>query len=478
MEHMRRVEIAGAIANVLRREQRENLLYVGIQGSTSRNEDRLNSDLDVISVFRDKHKLPVKDFWVSHQMEGISLGIGLLSLQDIDVALSTPNGKWPYFAYKVIKNTPVYFALDIRGVYAAKIALMPQHLFIEGATIEYLEASSGLGKIKSNAETNDLAMVRSAALMTFCRRLDNVVALINRDFLEGDYGYRNLQTITRFNKSPDQYVELSERLWLSNNINEIVAVAEELWKRVVAFAKENGLDVKELRSLENIFMEPNGADQIIRPITIVPISVSHGSHIDTTKMTYDKLATWWGINLNETLPLQRQFMELRQLVPRGTVLDAGCGTGRDTTNFINHGYDAIGADFSDGMLEEARRRHPTVPFVRMDLRSLTFKENTFDAVWSCGSMHHIPKSSADTVLSGFNRVLKVGGVLFVTVVEGHGERIVKEGPGHEKSFAYYTEQELKNVIVRNGFEVIDCYVEKFKDGKKYSYINIFARSRR
>src|SRR5688572_20877674 len=55
------------------------------------------------------------------------------------------------------------------------------------------------------------------------------------------------------------------------------------------------------------------------------------------------------------------------LEPGALVLDAGCGSGRDTAALRARGIQALGIDRSSGMLSEARRRHPACDFVCGDL---------------------------------------------------------------------------------------------------------------
>jgi hypothetical protein len=125
---------------------------------------------------------------------------------------------------------------------------MSQELFISGSRIEYSEAFSGLGKIRRNYEENDIAKVRSSALITYGRRLDNAIALINRGFLEGDYGFKNLELIEKFDKVPKDYVKFSKKLWYSNNIKEILNAAEELWENIRIFAKVHNFEVKTMHA--------------------------------------------------------------------------------------------------------------------------------------------------------------------------------------------------------------------------------------
>jgi SAM-dependent methyltransferase len=53
---------------------------------------------------------------------------------------------------------------------------------------------------------------------------------------------------------------------------------------------------------------------------------------------------------------------VRHYFSLGLTADVGCGTGRDTAWLCENGYPAIGFDPSEGILKEARQRHPEVRF--------------------------------------------------------------------------------------------------------------------
>ncbi len=83
------------------------------------------------------------------------------------------------------------------------------------------------------------------------------------------------------------------------------------------------------------------------------------------------------------------------LVPRnGRILDLGCGEGRDSVYFASHGFDVTGLEVSAAGLEKAERlasEHGVT--VRWLCRSMLDLPVTgrFDLIYSCGSIHHVPK---------------------------------------------------------------------------------------
>ena len=110
-----------------------------------------------------------------------------------------------------------------------------------------------------------------------------------------------------------------------------------------------------------------------------------------TKKYYNQNAATWVIkqsNLNYCL---LDFKEYQELLPRGKVLDLGCGTGRDASLFLPAGYDYTGIDLSDGMVFEAKKLFSKGKFMVMDLSNLEFDDELFDGIWSFAAYLHLPK---------------------------------------------------------------------------------------
>lgn len=87
--------------------------------------------------------------------------------------------------------------------------------------------------------------------------------------------------------------------------------------------------------------------------------------------------------------------EIVELVPAGgRVLDLGCGEGRDSVYFALHGLDVTGLDVSPDGLAKARRladeRKVHVRWLPLSMLDVPVA-GRFDLVYSCGSIHHVPR---------------------------------------------------------------------------------------
>lgn len=79
----------------------------------------------------------------------------------------------------------------------------------------------------------------------------------------------------------------------------------------------------------------------------------------------------------------------------GSILEAGCGTGRTYEALMRrvflHPFPYIGVDVSEAMLERARARYPEIDARRQDLRELSFTDWSFGSVVCTDVLHHLPE---------------------------------------------------------------------------------------
>jgi SAM-dependent methyltransferase len=132
---------------------------------------------------------------------------------------------------------------------------------------------------------------------------------------------------------------------------------------------------------------------------------------------YDDLASLYdrarAVRAEQTIiPLVLKFLPSA----RSRALDIGCGTGQLVWHLASQFKTVVGADYSIGMLREARRLNAqtlNVKLVRMDAERLAFHSDSFDFVLAASLLHHVHPSLA---VAEAKRVLRPGGRLLV--IEG------------------------------------------------------------
>lgn len=144
-------------------------------------------------------------------------------------------------------------------------------------------------------------------------------------------------------------------------------------------------------------------------------------------------------------------------IGEGTVLDLGCGTGSMTEELDNLGYDMIGVDISDEMLEIAVRKmeekEREILYLSQDMRELELYSTVDAVVSACDSVNYILDMEELTdVFRLVNEYLEPGGIFFFDFNTRHkyrdiiGDQTIAEDR-EECSFIwdnYYYEEECVN----------------------------------
>lgn len=95
---------------------------------------------------------------------------------------------------------------------------------------------------------------------------------------------------------------------------------------------------------------------------------------------------------------------LCQALGARSALEVGCNIGLNLTRMTEAGIDATGVDVNGRALETARRRLPGLHFVEASAYDLPFDDASFDLVFTCGVLIHIPPESRPRALDELLRV--------------------------------------------------------------------------
>ncbi|WEL19214.1 class I SAM-dependent methyltransferase [Candidatus Nanohalococcus occultus] len=141
----------------------------------------------------------------------------------------------------------------------------------------------------------------------------------------------------------------------------------------------------------------------------------------------------------------------------GKVLDAGCGHGRDIRHFNDIGLNAVGIDIAEDLLEDASRKGLEV--AKMDVRDLSFDDETFDGIWCNSVLHFLNPAAGDMqqALKELTRILKTGGVLYINFKLGKGETMREDYEPSLRQF-HLPESAIKEVL--NNFPLKKIHSEK------------------
>ena len=135
------------------------------------------------------------------------------------------------------------------------------------------------------------------------------------------------------------------------------------------------------------------------------------------------------------------YAHFEPLLPeKASILDLGCGSGRDSLHFIEAGYSVTPVDGSQELCTLAEK------LLKQPVRCMLFQEldykNAFDGVWACSSLLHVPKRELPQVIKKASDSLKPAGVFYASFKYGNNER---EAGG--RTFSDFTENELEQLTV-------------------------------
>lgn len=135
--------------------------------------------------------------------------------------------------------------------------------------------------------------------------------------------------------------------------------------------------------------------------------------------TYSKKFAKETINIDFSI-IQNKF--LNKLCVSATILDFGCGSGRDTKYFLSQGYQVEAIDGSEELCKLASE-YTGILVKRMLFQELDAEEQ-YDGIWACSSILHLPLEELKPVLEKMAKALKPEGIIYTSFKYGDfaGER--------------------------------------------------------
>ena len=171
------------------------------------------------------------------------------------------------------------------------------------------------------------------------------------------------------------------------------------------------------------------------------------------------------------IPLRRKVAEI--VSPHNKkVLDVACGTGSQSIALSRKGFEVVGLDLSEQMLELARKKqYDTIAFIQADATKIPYPNASFDASVISLALHDMPEQNAITVLKEMARVTKKGGQIIIadyntppnwltnkivsTWESRYYNNYLKVGINHFINNANL-DLHSKNYVLLSSFQIIEC----------------------
>lgn len=135
-----------------------------------------------------------------------------------------------------------------------------------------------------------------------------------------------------------------------------------------------------------------------------------------------------------------------------TILDLGCGPGRDLAYFKSKGHEAVGLDGAVAFVEMARAA-TGCEVLHQDFLALNLPIERFDGVFANASLFHVPSEALPGVLAALHQALKPGGVLFASNPRGDNQ----EGMNGERFGCYHDLEGWRAFVKAQKFEELSHY---------------------
>ena len=178
---------------------------------------------------------------------------------------------------------------------------------------------------------------------------------------------------------------------------------------------------------------------------------------------------------NSTLnvDMTNTYKEFLKLVPEGgKILDLGCGSGRDSMNFMKLGYEVIAVD---GAKKLAKRASVLLgkEVIVSTFEELELKEK-FHGIWACASLLHIKREDLKTVLNNLYNNLDDNGVFYMSFKYGEKEYVDDKN----RYFNCFTDESIISFINENTkYNILGLYITEDKLGRvnEIKWLNVICK---
>ena len=136
--------------------------------------------------------------------------------------------------------------------------------------------------------------------------------------------------------------------------------------------------------------------------------------------------------------IQDTFLEL--LPEHASILDFGCGSGRDAKYFLGHG---CMVDAMDGSFElcKAASEYTGINVKHMLFQELNEKEK-YDGIWACASILHVKREELPEIIRKMSLAAKANGIIYLSFKYGDFE-----GERNGRYFTDMTEESMAKLLV-------------------------------
>ncbi len=164
-------------------------------------------------------------------------------------------------------------------------------------------------------------------------------------------------------------------------------------------------------------------------------------------------AFWKGTKDHDVSQNIEAFLSHIEGTPPFTVLDLGCGPGRDLLTFRAAGHRATGLDGAENFVTMARQRSGC-EVLHQNLLQLELEPESFDGIYANATLFHVPTQELSRVLQALHSALKPRGVLFASNPRGPD---IEGAQNDDRYGAYLRLETWDGYLEAAGFEQLEHF---------------------
>jgi len=201
---------------------------------------------------------------------------------------------------------------------------------------------------------------------------------------------------------------------------------------------------------------------------------------DNTLLTYSYIAAKWDSFHNNSEHHKDIYRQFHSVLPKGKVIELGCGSGNDSEELNKLGYDYTGTDAVAEFVDISKIKYPQRRFVqaRAQYIDTVFGIEKFDGFWCSAVLLHIPRDDMKKVLEKLKKLTSPSSVGMISLQKGVGENYEignEKTDGLPRLFVYYTKDSFASLLDDTGFKIV-YYSERERDDRP-DWMHFIVRSK-
>lgn len=167
----------------------------------------------------------------------------------------------------------------------------------------------------------------------------------------------------------------------------------------------------------------------------------------TRKQEIDNTINFYNENSKEynentiNIEMKDVYDEFLKSIPnKGSILDCGCGSGRDSVYFQDKNYLVTSFDASEELVNLAKKNN--VKNVTKETFDSFYTNKKYDGIFFMASLLHLNPEEFNKTLLKFKKYLKQNGTMYISLKEGNNEGKIING----RYFYYWKEETVNNIF--------------------------------